>query len=207
MSRSGVERVAVVALVGIAAYVAIDVALWRLDPWYSLIGNPESDYGVGANAWLMDVNFVLRGAFSLAAAVVLLHVVPVSPARRIGIAGLTAWAVCSAALALFPDHPASTGGTHLLLATLAFLSVGVATIAISALLRGEEPERVGAALLLVATLGGLALLVTFAGARSPAFGLLERVFLGLELIWLAAAMLLALAAVRRAGQVAIPDRG
>src|ERR1700722_12167850 len=57
------------ALAGVAAYAAIDVALAFLRPDYSLLYNAESDYGHGGPwAWLMDLNFLLRCALSLAAA-------------------------------------------------------------------------------------------------------------------------------------------
>jgi len=49
-------------------YVAIDVALAFLRPGDSLLPNAESDYGVGPWSWLMDVNFLVRCAATLAIA-------------------------------------------------------------------------------------------------------------------------------------------
>jgi hypothetical protein len=48
--------------------VAIDVLLAFLPPGYSLIYNADSDYGRGPWFWVMDLNFLLRCALSLAIA-------------------------------------------------------------------------------------------------------------------------------------------
>jgi hypothetical protein len=44
------------------------VLLGFLRPRYSLLYNAESDYGRGPWYWVMDLNFLLRCALSLAAA-------------------------------------------------------------------------------------------------------------------------------------------
>jgi hypothetical protein len=62
------RRWACAASAGIALYVAIDVALVFLRPRLSVLHNAESDYGSrGRWAWVMDLNFALRCALSLAA--------------------------------------------------------------------------------------------------------------------------------------------
>ena len=98
------------AIAGIACYLAIDVLLAFLYPNYSLIRNAESDYGVGRYSWVMDVNFLLRCAFSLAAVAAL--------ARyggglkvRFGLVLLTLWAIASGLLAFVPDNPAGPAAT------------------------------------------------------------------------------------------------
>jgi hypothetical membrane protein len=176
------------ALAGIVAYAVIDAALWRLDPWYSLVGNPESDYGVGAHAWLLDVNFALRGAFSIAAAAAVAPHVRAASARRIGIGAVVVWAVCSAALALFPDSPPATGRIHLLLALVAFVAVAGGTIILSRGLRGAVAHRAWTALQLMSLLGAVFLIGLVVGPRVDVSGLLERIFLALELLWLATAV-------------------
>jgi hypothetical membrane protein len=62
------------ALAGVGVYVAIDVLLAFLRPRYSLIYNAESDYGRGPWYWVMDLNFLLRCALSLAIAAALYRV-------------------------------------------------------------------------------------------------------------------------------------
>jgi len=63
-----IRRIALLCLGGIALYVALDVLLFFLRPDLPLLRHAESDYGNGPWAWIMDVNFLLRCAFSLAAA-------------------------------------------------------------------------------------------------------------------------------------------
>ncbi|HEY8325186.1 MAG TPA: DUF998 domain-containing protein, partial [Ktedonobacterales bacterium] len=61
------RTLALLSLVGIILYVVIDVLLFVLRPELSLLHRAESDYGNGQWAWLMDANFLLRCALSLAA--------------------------------------------------------------------------------------------------------------------------------------------
>ena len=65
---SRAKPLARLTLAGVAVYVAIDVLLAFLRPGYSLIYNAESDYGRGPWFWVMDINFLLRCALSLAIA-------------------------------------------------------------------------------------------------------------------------------------------
>ena len=63
----GAGSLAPLVLVGILLYVAIDAALVFLRPQFSLLHSAESDYGsLGSWDWLMDLNFLLRGALSFA---------------------------------------------------------------------------------------------------------------------------------------------
>ncbi len=64
--RLRAETLAWFALAGVVVYVGIDVLLRLLRPRYSLIYNAESDYGRGPWYWVMDLNFLLRCALSLA---------------------------------------------------------------------------------------------------------------------------------------------
>lgn len=191
--RPDARALAWIALAGVAAYVAIDVALAFLRPDYSLLHNAESDYGHGGSwAWLMDANFLLRCALSLAAAGALARAAEPGGRIRAGLALLAAWAVCSGLLAFFPDdlegQPVhGSGAAHIALALIAFPCVAIATLVITAHLR-LDPRwhgRVGL-LLTVAIAGAVALLVmAAAGHKHAPGGLYERVFLGLELLWIA----------------------
>ncbi|HEY1620681.1 MAG TPA: DUF998 domain-containing protein, partial [Streptosporangiaceae bacterium] len=112
-----------------------------------------------------------------------------------GLALLTAWAVCSGLLAFFPDdlegQPLRVSGTvHLALAFLAFCCVTAATIAISVSLRRDPRWRRARPLPLAISIAGAAaflLLCHAAGHQHAPGGLYERIFLGLELAWIAAA--------------------
>src|ERR1700722_6410343 len=181
------------ALAGVAAYAAIDVALAFLRPDYSLLYNAESDYGHGGPwSWLMDLNFLLRCALSLAAAGAIATSAEPGGRVRTGLALLAAWALCSGLLAFFPDdlegQPVrGSGAVHIALAVVAFICVAVAALVITAQLRlGPRWHRMSGVLLAVAIAGAVALVVLgAAGHKHAPGGLYERIFLGLELLWIA----------------------
>ncbi|MGH2513430.1 MAG: DUF998 domain-containing protein [Candidatus Limnocylindrales bacterium] len=198
---SGTQRarqarsLAVAALVGIALYLVADAVLAILRPDVSLLHDAESDYGRGPFAWLMDLNFLLRGALSIAA-IGAIDLAADQPARlRIGLGLLAVWALASALLAFVPDSRAggpltSSGRIHLLLAVIAFLAATLGILVLAARLRLEATWRPAGMILVVvaigATIAGLVMgrAMTRVGADG---GLDERVFLGLVLLWLAVA--------------------
>lgn len=180
-------------LAGVIVYVGIDVLLAFLRPGYSLLYNAESDYGRGAWYWVMDANFLLRCALSLALVAALAQVIRVDARARGGLTLLTVWAVCSGLLAFFADdlegQPVHGSGiVHLVLAFIAFTCVTIGTIVLSGRLRSEPAWRRAAAPLLVVSLAGAVafLLLGTATRHSHApGGLYERIFLGLQLLWIA----------------------
>jgi hypothetical membrane protein len=190
------------ALAGVAVYVAIDVLLAFLRPGYSLIYNAESDYGRGPWFWVMDLNFLLRCALSLAIAAALYRVVRLDGRARAGLALIVTWAICSGLLAFFADDPEGTpqtgsGVVHLVLAFIAFTCITIGTILISASLMSDPAWRPAAPVLLAVSIAGALaylLLGTAHKHHHPPGGLYERIFLGLELLWIVVA---AIAIVRR----------
>lgn len=174
---------AVAAIVGIGLYVVIDVVLAFLRPDYSIIRNAESDYGRGPHAWLIDVNFVIRGLFSIAAVVALLRA---GIARRWTAALVLVWAVASALLAAFADNPVgypyrASGPVHDVLAFIAFLAIVVATIAMSFSRSGvNTPIATTQRVLSIVGAVAFGMLIHSFGA----FGLIERIFLACELAWM-----------------------
>jgi hypothetical membrane protein len=183
------------ALAGVIAYVAVDVLLAFLRPGYSLIYNAESDYGRGAWYWVMDLNFLLRCALSLAVAAALVQVSDAGSRLRAGLALLIGWAVCSGLLAFFaddlegqPQH--GSGVVHLALAFIAFLCVTIGTIAVSRGLSADPAWRPAGAVLLAVSLAGAAAFLLLGAAlrhKHAPDGLYERIFLGLQLLWIALA--------------------
>jgi len=182
------------ALAGVVLYAIIDTALVFLRPQLSILHNAESDYGSsGPWAWLMDLNFLLRCALSLAA----VGAVSVTAAKSRGLQaalGLVAvWALGSGLLAFFPDDPAGTplhasGRIHLAIAFIAFLAVLVGTILGWMALRVQPRWRRVAIPMAVLSSGALVplLLLGRAGFHPQSLGgLYEKIFLGMELLWLA----------------------
>jgi hypothetical membrane protein len=182
-------------LAGVAVYVAVDVLLAFLRPGYSLVYNAESDYGRGPWFWVMDLNFLLRCALSLALAAALIKIVKPGGALRTGLALLVTWAITSGLLAFFADdiegqRVHGSGSVHLALAFVAFTCVTAGTIVLSCALRSDPDWRsAGTALLVVSLAGAVAYLLLGAaiGHKHAPDGLYERIFLGLELAWIALA--------------------
>lgn len=183
------------AVAGVIVYVGIDVLLRFLRPDYSLLYNAESDYGRGPWYWVMDLNFLLRGALSVAIVVALRRAGRLDDRSRAGLILLAIWAGCSALLAFFADdvegQPLTGSGiVHLALAFIAFPCVTIGTILVSSNLMSGQARRSAAAVLLALSVAGAAallLLATAVGHQHAPGGLYERIFLGLELLWIAVA--------------------
>jgi Protein of unknown function (DUF998) len=143
----------------------------------------------------MDLNFLLRCALSLAVAGALARTVRPDGRVRNGLALLVIWSVCSGLLAFFADDPegqpvTSSGVVHLTLAFIAFVCVTIGTGLISISLRSDPAWRPVSGLLFAISLAGVAaflLLGTAAGHQHAPGGLYERIFLGLQLLWMAVA--------------------
>jgi hypothetical membrane protein len=185
-------RLGLVAIAGIAVYVAIDIALVFLRPQFSVLHNAESDYGSrGPYGWLMDANFLLRCALTLAVIWALARVLP--GRLRSALALLAVWAVASGLLALFPDDPVGTpthglARVHLALAAIAFFAVVLGTRLGSRGLRHEpswQPVTRALALISWAALVPILLLGRAKLRPHSLGGLWEKTFLGVELLWLA----------------------
>jgi len=193
--RPRAKALAWFALAGVVVYVAIDVLLRFLRPGYSLIYNAESDYGRGPWFWVMDLNFLLRCALSLAVAAALYRAARADGPFRPGLVFLAIWAVCSGLLAFFADDVEGTplqasGIVHLALGFIAFVCVVIGTILISFGLRSNPACRAAGTALVTVSLAGAAaflLLGSAAGHKHAPGGLYERIFLGLELLWIALA--------------------
>jgi hypothetical membrane protein len=189
----GARSLAWFALAGVIVYVGIDVLLRFLRPHFSLVYNAESDYGRGPWSWVMDLNFLLRCAFSLAIVGALVRVTRPDARPRGGLALLVVWAVCSGLLAFFADdlegqHIHGSGIVHLALAVIAFFCLAIGTVLISVSLRSEPAWHSAGTVLLTVSLAGAAaflLLGAAFGHKHGPGGLFERIFLGLELLWIA----------------------
>ena len=208
-ATSRARLLARLALAGVAAYVAIDVLLAFLRPGYSLIYNAESDYGRGPWYWVMDLNFLLRCALSLAIAGALYRTVRPGGSARAGLALVVTWAICSGLLAFFADDVEGTpqhgsGIVHLVLAFIAFTAMAIGAILVSASLMSGPAWRPAAPVLLAVSVAGAIaylLLGTAHKHHHAPGGLYERVFLGLELLWI----LIAAIAVSKRTPAAQPE--
>ncbi len=194
-AHSHADTLGWLAVAGVVLYVAIDVLLKFLRPGYSLLYNAESDYGRGSWYWVMDLNFLLRCALSTAVVVALPKEARLDGRGRTGLTLMAIWAACSGLLAFFADdlegQPVHGSGiVHLALAFVAFVCIAAGAILVSANLRSDSSWRSVASVLLAISIAGAAallLLATASGHKHAPGGLYERIFLGLELLWIAVA--------------------
>jgi hypothetical protein len=183
------------ALVLLLVYVVLDVVAQLLPPHYNPVSQAESDLAVGPFGYVMTVNFVVRGILSLSFLFGLVGATTLGRRSPVGVALLGAWGLGAFVLAASPTD-VGTGTTlhgmiHLVTAALAFVAAAVGEVILS-IRCGEEPRlaRARTTALLVSALAVLALLGLFYVQQRPrlvaeAFGLVERVFLGLVLLWIA----------------------
>src|SRR5579862_9361405 len=80
-------------IVGIAVYVILDAVAQSLPPHYSPISQAESDLAVGPYGYVMAVNFVNRGVFSLLFLYGLAKTAPPGAGLRTGLVLLGVWGV------------------------------------------------------------------------------------------------------------------
>lgn len=182
-------------VLGIGVYVVLDIVAQLLPPHYSPIRQAESDLGVGPYGWVMDANFLLRGILSLAFVYGLYQAWPEKTAApKVSLALIAGWGLGAFVLAVSPTDvsgPATLHGTiHLVAAFLAFFLMAVGGLGVSYSMPDGVPWRgLRPYARALAVLTALALVVLFVGTGLPRvdhnlFGLLERVFLGLALLWM-----------------------
>ena len=184
---------ALVTITGIVVYVVLDVIAQLLPPHYNAITQAESDLAVGPYGFLMTINFVIRGLLSVALLIGLTRVLSKEGRSQFGLVLLGIWATGAFLLALFPTDLAGQKATlhgliHLLVAFIAFVCVATGELLLSLRFAADErwqPVRNLTVTIAFLTLFALFLLFsgTFAGLNGIG-GLLERVFLGLALLWL-----------------------
>ena len=185
---------ALLTIIGITLYLILDVIAQLLPPHYNPISQPESDLAVGPYGWVMAINFVLRGLLSFALIAALIRGAPEVARSRAGLVFLGIWAAGALLLAAFPTDLAGErvtrhGAIHLLVAIIAFICVAVGEIILSQRFGADARWRsLQRPALTIAILTLIACVFTLIGLRLPglkdAGGLIERIFLGLALLWM-----------------------
>ncbi|MDJ0378610.1 DUF998 domain-containing protein [Cryobacterium sp. PH31-L1] len=188
---------ATVAMIGVVLYVLIDVVLQLLPPHYSPISDAESNLAVGRYGWIMNLNFLGRAVFCVAAVVAIaLTARALLPRRRdpllsLGLALLLIGGASSAVLAFFPTDVSPShvstlqtstmvGVIHLAVASFGFVTALIAIVLLTIWLRvrGLLPRVLPWATAFAAIILAGLLLVVAAGVWLPGIiGLAERVAL------------------------------
>ncbi|HLI07479.1 MAG TPA: DUF998 domain-containing protein [Ktedonobacteraceae bacterium] len=167
------QGLALLSLAGVVLYIAIDVLLFFLRPDLSIVYRAESDYGNGPWAWIMDINFLLRCALSLAAIFAFWYALPRTLLSQLAPGLLTLWAIASGILAFFPDDyegtpPTTHGKIHLLAAALAFLCCLLATLLLTVVLvRLWRGQPIVAALIISWLIAAVSLLLLLKAGFTP----------------------------------------
>ncbi|TFD11673.1 DUF998 domain-containing protein [Cryobacterium sp. TMT1-2-2] len=191
------HSLATVAMVGVVLYVLIDVVLQFLPPHYSPISDAESNLAVGPYGWIMNVNFLGRALFCIAAvAAIALAYRALLPPRRDGVLGVglglfLVGGASSAVLAFFPtdvsaahastlETSTTVGAIHLAVATAGFVSALIAILVLTIWLRVNRflPQALPWAVAFAAlTLTGLLAVVAASIWAPGVVGLAERLAL------------------------------
>jgi hypothetical membrane protein len=187
-------------IAGIVLYILLDVVAQLLPPHYSPVTQAESDLAVGPYGFVMTINFVNRGVFSLLFLYALIRTVRHEKNRRAtlrsGIAFFSIWAVGALILAAFPTDVPSLplswhGAIHLVVALLAFFGGAVGAFALadhfgeSRALRESKgfafPLSIVVVLLFVLEITGGFVIPSISSHYG---GLIERVFIGSVIAWM-----------------------
>ena len=201
LKRTNVGKLFWLVVFGIVLYVALDVIAQFLPPHYSPISQAESDLAVGKYGFIMTINFLNRGVFSLLFVLAFRRTLDLIKVNRSGFKTglylLGAWAIGALLLAVFPTDVPSTpvswhGAIHLVVAIVAFIGGAFGTLAISqemgqlrefgGLRRFVQPLSVVAVML---WLVDFVMPFVSRHLNSDIGGLVERLFLGSVLLWLA----------------------
>ena len=169
---------------------------------YSHVKHHISQLGAtGApQAWVQNVNFVVTGLLIIAFAIGLYRAVGTGKAGKIGSALIVLVGVGAAGPGLFPEdmipvppEPTFSDSMHNMFSLLAFLAVIIAVIILSRSLPRDDVWQRYRPYSLITGIGAFALLV-LAGlsgpeeggvsALEPWTGLLQRLFVGVWLLWI-----------------------
>ena len=181
---------ALLTIVGLVLYVILDVIAQLLPPHYNAISQAESDLAVGPYGFVMTINFVVRGLLSLALVWALSRAASKSGLSRTGLVLLALWGIGALVLALFPTDlagakPTLHGIIHLFVALLAFICGAIGELLLALRFAKAEPWRsLRAPALVIAILAIILFVILLMSAFPHAYGLVERIFIGLVLLWM-----------------------
>jgi hypothetical membrane protein len=195
--RRSTRKLATVAMIGAILYILVDVVLQLLPPHYSVVSEAESNLAVGPYGWIMNLNFLARGAVTVCAVAALARFGPRTPVKRAGLALMLLGGAASVGLAFLPtDIPATDapglepttalGAAHLMVATVGFVAALTGFALLTVWFRGGVELRAAYPVALVFTsigVVGLVALGVSATAAPGVIGLAERLCLAGVLGW------------------------
>jgi hypothetical membrane protein len=180
---------ALLTIIGIVLYVILDVIAQLLPPHYNAISQAESDLAVGPYGFVMTINFLVRGLLGLALVWALIRTVTKSGLSRAGLALLAVWGIGALILALFPTDlagakPTLHGVIHLFVALLAFICGAIGELLLALHFAKDDRWRSLRTPTLTIAILAIFMFVVQLLALPHGHGLVERVFIGLVLLWM-----------------------
>jgi hypothetical protein len=190
-TRKQVASIATVALVGIAYFVVIIVALHVLRPDLNPIQRPTSEYAVGPYGWLMTSAFFNMSVASWALVIGLYQGVSQPARSRIGLGLMGLWGVGVLIAMLFPidlDGAPQTlsGMIHRINGPLTFLSLTAGVILVSRRFKHDEkwrPFHRSALILSLVMLAAFIATPLSVATESGLAGLCQRISLATFVTW------------------------
>jgi len=179
----------------IILYVVLDVIAQVLPPHYSPISQAESLLAVGPYGYIMTVNFLIRGVFSLLFVYALVQILTMLGenwrSNKWGLYAIGIWGIGALLLAGFPAT-GRTIGIHTIIAIIVLIAAPIGELSISLKLdRMKALADVKKIALVIAVLGVL-FMAFFWGVlpflhhlKSNYGGFFERLLIGSVILWMA----------------------
>ena len=192
---SRVRQLFIIVDVLIILYVVLDAIAQVLPPHYSPISQADSLLAVGPYGYIMTVNFLIRGLFSLLFVYALIQILTVLGENwrsyKWGLYALGVWGIGALLLAGFPAT-GRTIGIHTIIAIIVLIAAPIGELSISLKLDRMKAlagvKKIG---LVIAVLGVL-FMVFYWGVlpflhhlKSNYGGFFERLLIGSVILWMA----------------------
>ena len=179
----------IATIFGIVLYIVLNIIAQLLPPHYSVIIQAESLLAVGPYGYIMAVNFVNRGLFSLLFIIGFIITINSKKSRyKIGLILFGIWSIGAFILAFNPADvtpPVTIHGTiHQITALITFFGGSFGILALSIRMRTEDKfKEITKYTLPLSILSVISLVILFSHISSY-FGLIERIFLASILLWM-----------------------
>ncbi len=191
--RSTIRREFLIVDALIILYIVLDAIVQALPPHYSPISQAESLLAVGPYGYIMTVNFLNRGVFSLLFVYAIIQTFTMIGVDwrnyKLGLCGIIIWGVAALLLAGFPAT-GRTLGIHTIIAIIIFIATPLGELSIS--LKLSRVKALAGVRKIALVIAGLAVLfmLFYLGVlpflhhlKSDYSGLFERLLIGSVIAW------------------------
>ncbi len=191
---STVRQLFIIVDVLIILYIVLDAIAQVLPPHYSPISQAESLLAVGPYGYIMTINFLNRGVFSLLFLYAFVQILTMLGENwrnyKFGLYAIGIWGVGALLLAGFPAT-GRTLGIHTVIGFIVFIAAPLGEVSISLKLRRVKPLAGVRKIATVIAVLGILFMVFYIGLlpflhhlKSGYGGLFERLLIGSVIAWL-----------------------